>query len=364
MPDREFLQLRVLDDGSVSIVDPDPTILELIKELNAGYALPHPVELRGAGPRLHRTRARRVAVAVHDLADLSDDQLWSLQRPPPRDAISLHGGGASCLDVKCEISSRMLRACTLCRLECRVDRFSGQRGRCGLGTSAFVHEEYVHVAEELGPTLNISLRGCGMRCRFCQQHRALDPRSFPGKDLSPFRWRELDTSQARSLAFVGGNPTESLPAILHFLREAPADLHVPIVWNCSGYDSVRAIRLLDGICDAYVPDFKFGSDRCAVALANAPGYVENALRVVEAMCAQNVPVIVRILVLPGHADCCHLPVLALLESARTDVLINVMEEYSPDFRITLRDGPLATRSHAREIARIRAEAERRGFQLY
>ena len=84
--------------------------------------------------------------------------------------------------------------------------------------------------------------------------------------------------------------------------------------------------------------------------------VTNACAVVEAMCCQDVPVLVRILVLPGHNDCCHLPILTLLHPFRERILLNVMGQYAPDFVIGPGDGPLARRPRREEIAAVRNAA--------
>lgn len=176
-------------------------------------------------------------------------------------------------------------------------------------------------------------------------------------------WRSLDLAGARSLVFVGGNPTESLPAILEFLQAAPEDLRLSVGWNSSGFDSPQAIWLLAGICDVYLPDFTYGNDVCAEALSNAPGYVANAVAVIEEMCRQRVPVLVRLLVLPGHVECCHLPTLDRLGPARDLITLNVMDQYAPDFVVREDERPLGRRAWRGEVDRVRSAARGAGFGL-
>lgn len=355
--------MRVLEDGRVEIVDPDPSLVELIRSLDPTFTIRREPLPGFTRPRLLATRDCGAGVPASELSRMGDGALWRVPADTAADGRCAGRGEASVLDVKVELAARMLKACALCAHRCQVDRTRGGRGACGLGAEAHVYEAYVHIAEEppINPAFNVSLRGCGLRCRYCQQFEALDPRGAGDEVFSPSLWREIDLSGARSLVFVGGNPTEGLPAILRFLRAAPMDLAVPVGRNSSGFDAPDAIRLLDGVCDVYVPDFKYGNDRCARRLSGAPGYVDNALAVIEEMCRQGVPVYVRMLVLPGHAACCHLPALELLAPLRTRVRLQVLAQYSPDFLIGTDDGTLARRPRAAEIAEVRQAAQDHGF---
>ena len=365
MSDRKSLRLRILEDGRLEIVDPDPTTLELIQLLDPTFTIRQAPLPGFTRPRLLRTRTTGTGVALAELPTLSDDRLWQVHQEAAQRGAFVQAGEASWLDVKVELGWRMLRFCELCGLRCRVDRTRRERGRCGLGMEAFVYEYYIHIAEEppINPALNLSLRGCGMRCRYCQQFPALNPRGAPEDLLAPAFWDRLDFTGARSLVFIGGNPTESLPAILAFLQAAPTDFSLPVGWNSSGYDAVEAIRLLEGVCDVYIPDFKYGNEACAMRLSRAPGYVANAQAALTEMCQQEVPVFVRILVLPGHIACCHLPALELLRPLRSRIRLNLMGQYAPDFRIRDADGLLARRPDPEEGAQVRQAAQAMGFEM-
>jgi len=364
VPERAGVRMQILEDGTLVIVDPDPGALELIRLLDPDFTTRH-APLRGfAQPRLLETAVVGTGISVADLLFLPTDLLWQVHEVVPRERCPATRGEASLLDLKIELARRMLERCELCGLRCRVDRTRGEPGRCGLGSQAYIYESYIHIAEEppINPALNISLRGCGMRCRHCQQAPDLSPRGSPREELTPASWERLDLSGARSLTFVGGNPTESLYAILVFLRAAPPYFLLPIGWNCSGYDAVEAIQLLNGVCDVYVPDLKYGKEGCARRLSGAPGYVENARAVITEMCRQDIPVFVRILVLPGHVECCHVPSLEALIPMRSQVRVNILGQYTPDFLIRDTDGSLARRPLSAEVARVRDAALEMGFE--
>lgn len=366
MSERKGLRFRVLGDGALEIVDPDPGTLELIRTLDPGFDI-HEEPLKGFHkPRLLTTKRLGSGVPFAQLRGYEEQSLWKAHQEAFESGRPLALGEVSLLDLKIELARRKLSRCDLCAHACGVDRFRGERGRCGLGGEAFVYESYTHIAEEppINPALNISLRGCGMRCRYCQQFPALSPRGKAQDRLTPAYWGRLDLTGARSLAFIGGNPTESLPGILEFLREAPEDFHLPVVWNSSGYDAPQAIRLLDGICDVYVPDFKYGDDHCAVRLSSAPGYVANAVQAIAEMCRQGVPVLVRILVLPGHVKCCHCPALTLLSrEVGSRVRVRVMSQYHPDYLIKVGKGELSRCPTIGEVEEVRALAVDLGLDL-
>jgi putative pyruvate formate lyase activating enzyme len=352
--------MRVLPNGAVMITDPDPAALELIRAFDPSYTVrtaPLPGFVR---PRLLGTRAAGGGIAASGLSEADDRELWAAHDSAMTSQASQGAGEASLLDLKIKLATRMLRRCELCALRCGVNRSQGERGRCGLGIDAFVYEAYTHIAEEppINPALNVSLRGCGMRCVYCQQAPALDPLGTAAEALVPAFWERLDCGEARSLVFVGGNPTESLPAILAFLRAAPAAFALPIGWNCSGYDAVNAIRLLDGICDVYLPDFKYGNDACATRCSEAPGYADNARRIIHEMVRQQVPVFVRMLVLPDHEECCHEPVLAVLAglSASGNLSVSIQGTYLPEWKALAPHGPLSRCPRAQDVAAVRRRA--------
>jgi len=355
-------RIRIDHEGQMEIVDPGFDSLELLTALDPGFRIRWSKLPGFSSPRFLRTRESGSGIRRDELAEVSEERLWYIHS----DAVKRLREGdisptrsqaeVSLLGVKIELSHRILSSCRLCAHGCGVDRTRGELGICGLGTEAIVAEQFVHIAEEppINPSLLISLYGCGLRCRFCQQWELLSPATVDGKALDAALWTELDTEGARSISFIGGNPDESLYGILRFLAAAPSDWKLPIVWNCHGYGSPETIQLLDGIADVYVPDLKYGDERCGRELSDAPGYPTAARATVSAMVAQDVPVIVRILVLPGHFGCCHAPVLEFLRSLDTENLfVSVRGQYCPDWRITSQDGKMARRPYPEEVEQVR-----------
>lgn len=361
-------RLRVLAEGQLEVIDPGLDVLGLLEAVSPDFRIEHAPLAGFVRPRLHRTRRVSGGVADSDLAVTADAELWARHAAAlSADRFAPPGAGeASLLDVKRELARRALASCCLCAHRCGVDRTRGHRGACRLGASAVVGEHFVHIGEEapINPSLVIGLAGCGLRCRYCQQGELLDPDAAGGVALAPALWAELELAGARSLSFVGGNPDESLPAIVEFLAASPADWALPLVWNCHAFSTAETLSLLDGVVDVYVPDFKYGDDACAARWSAAPGYTTHARAAIAAMVAQGAVVIVRLLVLPGHVECCHAPALAFLATLpQAGLLVSVRGQYAPDWRITTRDGAMARRPTTSEIEAVREHARSHRLRL-
>jgi putative pyruvate formate lyase activating enzyme len=363
-------RFRVLNDGRLEVVDPRPSDVPLIRQFNPAFAL-KTARLPGFGrPRILGARETGCEIEQGDLVAMATSELWTIHdtrvlaaRTAPASfstkasADRRPASEACLLEVKSEIARRLASKCTLCARACGVDRSTGERGACGLGIEAVVAERYVHVAEEppINPSYVVSLAGCGLRCIFCQQFPLLQPKRFDRQLRDRSIWTDALDGQARSLSFVGGNPDESLPGILVFLNSVPDGWPLPLVWNNHAYSTPDVIRLLDGVVDAYVPDLKFGSDSCGRSLAGVANYGPVAHAAIGRMAAQDVPVIIRILVLPGHLECCHRPALGYIAGLPGRVLVSVRGQYSPDHLVRSGD-PCDRRPTQQEIQAVKAFA--------
>lgn len=174
-----------------------------------------------------------------------------------------------------------LRNCDLCPHRCGVDRLKGELGLCRSGFNPQIASANLHRGEE--PPISgtkgsgtIFFSGCTLRCRFCQNF----PISQLGngeivntRDLAS-RFVNLQQRGAHNINLV--TPTHFLPQILAALWLAiPSGFRLPLVWNSSGYETVDALRLLDGVVDVYLPDMKYADDSVAVSFSGAPRYVEH-----------------------------------------------------------------------------------------
>jgi putative pyruvate formate lyase activating enzyme len=273
------------------------------------------------------------------------------------------------VDLKAALGARMLRDCRLCERACGKNRAQGDVGHCGV-LSARVCSDFLHMGEEpdLTPSYTIFFAGCTFNCVFCQNW---DISTHPeaGLEISPadmarkIELRETADGRrygrARNVNWVGGEPTSNLPYILEVLNACEANL--PQVWNSNMYMSLEAMALLNGIVDVYLTDFKYGNDKCASRLSNAPHY----MKVVERnhlLARANGEMIIRHLVLPEHVECCTRPALTWIAENLVDVKVNVMAQYRPEYRA--RDfpeiaHPLAMRDHDAALG----IAEKLGLEL-
>lgn len=368
MGDRDQVCLRILPNGNLEITDPDPSLLHLLNAVNPSYAVETKALPGFCRPRVHTCRGVDTGLARDELAHLTTQTLWArhdeslvMMKVPSR------WPEVSVLDLKIELAKRALRACNLCAWRCGVNRLKGEQGKCGLGPAGYVGDHFVHVAEEppINPAYVLNLQGCGLRCRFCQQFRLLPIRPHRGIPLTPSVWADIEQNGTRSLEFVGGNPDESLYAVLTFLHGAPRDFALPVVWNTHGYCTEVTLKLLDGVIDVFLPDCKYGNDACAERWSGIPHYWRTFQGMLPRMLAQQVPVIVRILVLPGHAPCCHLPSIRWLASLRhrAELRVSVLGQYAPTFLIRPDEGPMARRTTKDEVDQVRDEVGRLGLEL-
>ncbi|MEE9164656.1 MAG: radical SAM protein, partial [Nitrospinota bacterium] len=186
----------------------------------------------------------------------------------------------------------ILNSCTLCPHECRVNRLKGEKGICQAGDKVSVSSAFPHFGEE--PPLvgrrgsgTIFFANCNLRCEFCQNHDISHRNNGSEVTLEHLAELMLYLQGIGCLNINFVTPTHYAAQIVQALSIAvEMGLNVPLVWNCSGYDSLEVIKLLDGIVDIYMPDVKFGDLENAKHLTTAHNYFENAKPVLKEMYRQ------------------------------------------------------------------------------
>jgi putative pyruvate formate lyase activating enzyme len=261
-----------------------------------------------------------------------------------------------------ERAAESLRCCRLCPRNCGVNRAAGEVGYCRLDDRARCFREMLHPGEEaeLSPSHQVYLAGCNLRCEFCTVAEwNQDPRAVGAMDTDRLvgRIEERRRQGARNVNLLGGEPAVSVAGILRLLGRLRSE--TAIVFNSNMYYNPCVDAWLRGHVDVYLADLKCGNSGCAKAMLDASDYVEVARRNIG-MAREHGDVIVRHLVLPGHADCCLRPTLHWLAAQMPGVKVSLRTNYVPPARATA-----APAGYARdeEIAAARNEARDLGLRL-
>jgi putative pyruvate formate lyase activating enzyme len=248
---------------------------------------------------------------------------------------------------KVRLCKEIYKNCTLCPRSCGVDRTSGERGRCGSGAAARVASVNVHRDEEppisgSGGSGTVFLSGCSLRCMFCQNLPL--SRMGTGVDMEPGelgdRMVDLQRRGVHNINIVTG--THFIPSLLEALLAARGKgLNLPVVWNTGGYERVESLRLLEGVVDIYLADYKFSDSAASEAIASAPDYPETARRALGEMARQAGPLvtddrgiarsglIVRHLVLPGDLSGTEAVIAFVARELPRGTALSLMSQYTP-----------------------------------
>jgi putative pyruvate formate lyase activating enzyme len=241
----------------------------------------------------------------------------------------------SYFDLKIEIANRILQQCHFCSRRCSVNRLAGELGYCKCGNTLAVSSIFAHIGEEpeLVPSGTIFTMGCTIRCRHCQNWTISQWMEL-GTECTPLDMavvvERLRLNGCRNVNLVGGEPTPWLQQWLETFKHV--SVNIPVVWNSNSYYSIETARLLAEFADVYLLDFKYGPADCAERISDAPNYWE--------VCARNHleakkygELIIRVLVLPNHLECCTKPILNwIAESLGAETRVNLMFQYRPAWR--------------------------------
>lgn len=240
-----------------------------------------------------------------------------------------------------------MNECMLCPRNCGVNRDKGEIGYCGCGKEMVIARYSLHEWEE--PCISgdkgsgtIFFTGCNLRCCFCQNYDISTLRKGRGVSINEFCniCLELQDKGASNINLVTG--TMYVPMIIEGLYMAKSKgLSIPVVYNSSGYECVNTIKMLKGVVDIYLPDFKYFSDELASKYSGCNNYFEYANEALNEMYRQvGKPVfdsngmmvkgvIVRHLVLPGNYSDSKSVIKYLYNKYHDNIYISIMNQYTP-----------------------------------
>jgi putative pyruvate formate lyase activating enzyme len=251
---------------------------------------------------------------------------------------------------KVRLAEDILKKCTLCPRNCKIDRTSGNRGFCRTGDKPFVASWGPHFGEER-PLVGrfgsgaIFFSYCNLGCIFCQNWTI--SHLGEGNEMSFERLArimlEIQNIGCHNINLV--TPTHQMPMILHSIAIASeAGLNIPIVYNCGGYESIEALKILEGVVDIYMPDFKYWNPEMALKYSKAKDYPEIAKAAVKEMHRQVGDLIinekgiaergllVRHLILPEGIAGTKEVVRFIAEEISKNTYINIMDQYYPCYK--------------------------------
>lgn len=255
------------------------------------------------------------------------------------------------LDERVKAFREIYRSCRLCPRQCGVNRLKGELGVCGLPARAKVYSAHPHFGEE--PPLvgrngsgTVFFSRCNLLCVFCQNweinHRG-DGSFYSDEELGRL-FLSVQNMGCHNLNLV--TPTHLVPNIVAALRFAAGrGFRLPIVYNCGGYESLEAVRLLDDIVDIYLPDFKYMDGQVAARLSSgAADYPERAAEAIAEMHRQvgvlqvdgrgvaRRGLLIRHLVLPDNLAGTDRFVKWVAEKLSPDTWVNIMAQYRPEYK--------------------------------
>jgi putative pyruvate formate lyase activating enzyme len=253
--------------------------------------------------------------------------------------------------------------CLLCPRKCGINRSTGQTGVCGVSSEIKVARAALHYWEE--PCISgkrgsgaVFFSGCSLHCVFCQNREISDGKA--GKVISKERlsdiFMELADKGANNINLV--TPGQYIPDIVWAVNDAKSrGMKLPIIYNTSGYENVTDLKLLEGIVDVYLPDFKYMDSTLSARYSRAKDYPSVAKQALSEMVRQQPDVvinnatgliqkgvIVRQLLLPGHVNDAKAVLKYLYDTYHNHVYISMMSQFTP---IALKDYPEINRTVTR-----------------
>ncbi len=280
------------------------------------------------------------------------------------------------LKEKIEKAHAVLNDCRLCPRDCKVNRLAAETGICRTGEKASVSSFNPHFGEET-PLVGTKGSGtiffthCNLLCSFCQNYD-ISHEGY-GEEVSDTQLAEimlsLQNTGCHNINFV--TPTHVVPQILSALEKAiDMGLSVPLVYNSGGYDKPSTLKLLDGVFDIYMPDFKFWSPDVAQKTCQAADYPQTARRALIEMHRQVGDLttdasgiamrglLVRHLVLPAAMAGTREVAGFIATKLSSNTYVNIMSQYRPCGRgseIKALSVPLSVSEYKTAVAMAREE---------
>ena len=237
--------------------------------------------------------------------------------------------------------------CNLCPRNCNAERDENKIGRCGVGSALKVARAALHYWEE--PCISgekgsgtVFFSGCNLRCVFCQNRNI--SRGKAGKIITTKRLAEIFLEQQERGALninlvTAGHYTPAVAEALYLAKKN--NLRIPVLWNSSGYEKVETLKMLEGLVDIYMPDFKYMNPKISAAYSKAEDYFSVAAAALDEMYRQQPKIefdsagimkngcLVRHLLLPGCLEDSKNILQYLYKKYKDNIYFSIMFQYTP-----------------------------------
>jgi len=254
------------------------------------------------------------------------------------------------LKDRVEAAKSLLESCSVCPRCCGVNRLEGKIGKCRTSSEAMVSSYGPHFGEEL-PLVGkqgsgtIFFTNCNLRCLFCQNYSIsqLGEGEQVSKEDLAYMMLSLQAQGCHNINLV--SPTHVVSPILEALEIAiESGLHLPLLYNSGGYDSIETLKILDGVIDIYMPDMKYSDEEIAKEFSGIGNYPSINKAAVKEMYHQvgdleinkegiaQRGLLVRHLVLPNGLAGTKEVVDFLAKEISPHTYVNIMNQYHPCYK--------------------------------
>lgn len=241
------------------------------------------------------------------------------------------------------LARKYLKSCIFCERKCEVNRVAGEKGYCFLTDDSYIASAFLHMGEEsvLIPSGTIFFQSCNFGCVFCQNYDISQSwkhekniedvaRKVNKKDIANLAENLVDKG-AKNINYVGGDPIPHIHNILGSLNYQESNICQ--LWNSNFFISNEALSLIIDLMEIWLPDFKFGNNKCAEKYSGASDYFDTLTRNFKRIHDKGSgEIIIRHLVMPNHVECCSKPILNFIAEEIPNAAVNIMGQYRPQYK--------------------------------
>ena len=270
-----------------------------------------------------------------------------------------------------ELSKIYLKQCIYCERRCEVNRIEDEKGFCFLTKDSYVSSAFLHMGEEsvLVPSGTIFFQGCNFGCVFCQNYDI--SQAWKGKkdiDIIAQKVNEKKLAElaeklfqkgAMNINYVGGDPIPNIHTIIGSLNHQNSN--VCQLWNSNFYCTEESLNLIIDLIDFWLPDFKYGNNKCAEKYSKVTNYYDVLTRNLKLIHDEGSgEIIIRHLVMPNHIECCSKPILDFIAREVPKCVVNIMGQYRPEY-LAYKYDEINRRPTSKELNEVKNYADKLGI---